>query len=249
MPGLDQLLCGGIEEGTSALLVGPAGSGKSSLALRMATAAVERGERAAIFIFDESPDTLVQRGEALGMGTGAHVDAGRITLQQIDPAELSPGEFAQLVRRAAEGTDGSPPASVIVIDSLNGYLNAMPDDRHLVIQLHELLSFLRQRRVLTLLVMAQSGLVGTMVSPVDASYLADTVVLLRYFEAAGSVRQAISVLKKRTGKHERTIRELRMGPEGVTIGEVLAGFRGVLTGTPVFEGQGSDLLGRAPEIE
>jgi circadian clock protein KaiC len=249
MPGLDQLLCGGIEEGTSALLVGPAGSGKSSLALRMATTAAERGERAALFVFDESPDTLVQRGDALGMGTTTHVDSGRITMQQVDPAELSPGEFAHLVRRAADGADGAPPASVIVIDSLNGYLNAMPDDRNLVIQLHELLSFLRQRRVLTLLVMAQSGLVGPMVSPVDASYLADTVVLLRYFEAAGSVRQAISVLKKRTGKHERTIRELRMGPEGVIIGEVLTRFRGVLTGTPVFDGQGSDLFGRAPEIE
>jgi circadian clock protein KaiC len=235
---LDRLLGGGIERGTSTIIVGPPGTGKSSLAAMFTSAAAARGEHAALFIFDEGRNTLVSRAEGLGISIAEHLATGRITIQQIDPAELSPGEFAHVVRDAVDRQK----ASIVVIDSLNGYLAAMPNEKFLVIQLHELLTFLGQRGVATLMIGAHQGLIGMqMQSPVDASYLADAVVLLRYFEDRSEIRQAISVVKKRGGQHERTIREFSLRNGRVEIGEPLHGFRGVLTGVPVWEGQ-KDML-------
>jgi circadian clock protein KaiC len=234
---LDSLLGGGLPYGTSAVLLGPAGSGKSTLALQYARTAADRGERTAMFAFDERVETILERMAGLGMDLTQHLDSGHISIHAIDTAELSPGEFAHRVRRAVEGEDGKPGARVVVIDSLNGYLNAMPEERFLTAQLHELLTYLGHKGVVTFLVVAQHGLVGHMESPVDTTYLADTVILFRYFEAMGEVRQAVSVLKKRSGRHERTIRELRFGPNGITIGQPLTNFQGVLTGTPMYRGQ------------
>lgn len=229
---LDVLLGGGIEEGTSTLIVGAAGTGKSTVAAQFAAAAATRGQGAALFVFDESPATLLSRCEQLGINLPAQLDAGRATIQQVDPAELTPGEFIHAIRRAVEVQK----AKLIVIDSLNGYLNAMPEERHLTIQLHELLVYLGQMGAATILIGAHQGLIGTqMVSPVDATYLADAVLLLRYFEHRGEVRQTISVMKKRGGAHERTLREFRLGAGGVTVGRPLQEFRGVLTGTPVYD--------------
>jgi circadian clock protein KaiC len=229
---LDSLLGGGLESGTSTLIMGAPGTGKSSLAAKLATAAAERGQRSAIFVFDESIETLVTRAEGLGMSLGEHIASGMISVQPIDPAELSPGEFCQRIQTAVDQNQ----VDIVVIDSLNGYLNAMPGERFLVIQLHELFMFLGQRNVATLLIAAQQGLIGMqMHSPVDATYLADAVILLRYFEAHGEVRQAISVVKKRGGAHERTIREFRLDKGQIEIGEPLRDFRGVLTGVPVVE--------------
>ncbi len=226
---LDALLGGGLDRGTSVLMVGPAGSGKSSLATQFAAAAAERGERSAIFAFDESTNTLRIRSKGMGMSLGEHLDSGHVRVQQVDPAELSPGEFAHHVRRAVE----EQKAKIVIIDSLNGYMNAMPGEQFLTIQLHELLTYLGQLGVVTFLVVAQHGLLGNMMhSPVDASYLADTVLLLRYFEAAGRLRRAISVVKKRSGFHEATLRELRIDSDGIHIDEPLTNFHGVLTGTP-----------------
>jgi circadian clock protein KaiC len=228
---LDTLLAGGLVRGTSTLVLGPAGIGKSSLAMQYAVAAAERGEHAAIFLFDETVAVALARTRGLGLPIEEHVQAGRIHLQQINPAELSPGEFAAALRRAVE-SDG---ATVVVVDSVNGYLNAMPEEQFLTLQLHELLTYLNQRGVVTLLVVAQHGLVGTMQTPIDVSYLTDTVILLRYFEDRGRVRQAIAVVKKRVGGHERTLRELHLGREGITIGEPLLQFQGVLTGIPTLD--------------
>ena len=227
---LDALLGGGLDRGTATLVLGPAGCGKSSLATHFAAASAARGERAASFIFDEGVNTYLGRAAGLGIDLRGEVEAGRMRVQQVDPAELSPGEFAHAVCAAVE--DG---ARLVIIDSLNGYMQAMPDERFLVAQMHELLNYLNQQGVVTMLVMAQHGFMGSMTSPVDVSYLADTVVLLRYFEAAGAIRRAISVIKKRTGRHEDTIRELRLSAaRGVEVGEPLTGFRGVLTGVPVL---------------
>ncbi len=229
---LDTLLGGGLEHGTSTLIVGAAGSGKSSVAAQFVVSAAEKGQKAALFIFDESLNTLLTRCAGLGIDLRKHLDGGRVAIRQVDPAELSPGEFAHAIRRAVE-RDG---ASVVVIDSLNGYLNAMPEERFLIIQLHELLTFLGQAGVATVLIGAHHGLVGgPMIAPVDASYLADAVILLRYYEARGEIRQAISVVKKRGGAHERTIREFRMEKGRISVGPPLRDFRGVLTGVPVFE--------------
>ena len=235
--GLDQLLGGGIERGTSVLVAGPAGIGKSSVALRYAKAAADRGGRAAIFAFDERMETILGRSAGLGMDLGPAIAAGGITIQPVDPAEMSPGEFGDAVRAVVEGRGGLPPAAVVIIDSLNGYLNAMPEERFLVIQLHEILTYLGHKGVVTFLILAQHGLIGSnMDSPVDTTYVADSVILLRYFESAGEVRQAISVLKKRSGKHERTIREFRMGEDGIRVGEPLREFEGVLSGNPSYRG-------------
>jgi circadian clock protein KaiC len=235
--GLDALVGGGLDRGTSTLLMGPAGSGKSSVAVYYAVAAAEQGQRSVIFAFDESPRTLLLRAAGLGIDLRRHLDTGLVALQQVDPAEMSPGEFTHAVRRAVG--QGPEAARVVVIDSLNGYLHAMPEERFLTLQLHELLSYLGQQGVLTLLVVAQHGVVGTgLQAPIDASYLADAVILLRYFEAAGRLRRAISVVKKRSGSHEDTIRELHMGPGGITVGEPVAGFQGVLTGVPSLVGGG-----------
>jgi circadian clock protein KaiC len=233
IPAFDRLIGGGLERGTSTLIVGAAGTGKSTIAAQFACAAAKSGQRAAMFIFDESPDTLFSRTSSLGIDLKKFVDSNDIVIQAVDPAELSPGEFMHNIRAAVEERH----SAVVVIDSLNGYLNAMPGERFLVIQLHELLMYLGHHGVATLLIGAHQGLIGAnMVTPVDASYLADAVILLRYFEARGEVRQAISVVKKRGSQHERTIREFRMGSDGLGVGEPLREFRGILTGTPVFEG-------------
>jgi circadian clock protein KaiC len=227
---LDTLLGGGPERGTSTLLMGPAGSGKSTIAVQYAVAAAERGEHAVIFAFDESSATLEARTESLGIKLAQGRGAGQIRVTQVDPAELSPGEFTYLVRDAVERDH----AKVVVIDSLNGYLNAMPEEQFLTAQLHELLTYLGRQGVTTLMVVAQHGLLGSnMQSPVDTSYLADSVVLLRYFEFAGEVKKAVSVVKKRSGAHEGTIRELFFDKDGIHLGQPLKGFRGILTGTPV----------------
>jgi circadian clock protein KaiC len=238
VPGIDALMGGGIERGTSTLIAGAAGAGKSSLAARFALAAAERGQRAALFLFDESVNTLVSRCAGLRMDIQPHLAAGTITTQQVDPAELCPGELMHAVADAeAQG------ASVIVIDSLNGYLNALPEERFLLIQLHELLTYLGERGVATIIVGAQRGIIGSnMQTPADASYLADAVVLLRYFEAGGEVHQAISVVKKRGGSHERSIREFRLSCDGISVGEPLRQFRGVLTGVPMYDGGASPLM-------
>jgi circadian clock protein KaiC len=227
---LDALLGGGIDYGTSTLLVGSPGTGKSTLASQFVCAAAESGRKAAMYIFDESVSTLLSRSTGMGIPLVKHLGTGALTIQPVDPAELSPGEFAHTVRRAVEH-DG---VKVIVIDSLNGYLNATPEERFLTTQLHELLSYLGQHGVATLIVGAHHGLIGSaMLTPVDASYLADSVVLLRYYEAHGEVHQAISVLKKRAGAHERSIREFRLTQDGIEVGKPLRQFRGVLTGVPV----------------
>jgi circadian clock protein KaiC len=237
---LDSLLGGGIEEGTSTLIVGAAGTGKSTLAAQFVVAAATRGSRCALFAFDENAQTLLTRCAALGVDLERHLTAGTVTLQQVDPAELTPGELIHSMCRAVD--EG---ARIVVIDSLNGYLNAMPEERFLTIQLHEMLMYLGQRGVATILIGAHQGLIGSsMNTPVDASYLADAVVLLRYFEAKGEVRQAISVMKKRGGAHERTIREFRIDRGGVHVGETLRDFRGVLTGVPVYEGASGPLMGK-----
>ena len=229
---LDALLGGGLDGGTSTLIVGSAGVGKSTLASLFVAAAAARGQNSAMFLFDESIQTLLTRSAGLGIALEKHVDAGAVAFQPVDPAELSPGQFAHSIRVAVEENG----ARIVVIDSLNGYLNAMPDERFLAVQLHELLSYLGQQGVATLIIGAHQGLIGTnMTTPVDASYLADAVVLLRYFEAGGEVRQAISVMKKRGGEHERTIREFRLANGAIEVGEPLRKFRGVLTGVPQYE--------------
>lgn len=234
---LDSLLGGGLERGTNALLIGAAGVGKSSLALTYAIAATQRGEKAAIFAFDEGRGTLEARARTIGLPLEPAIASGLLSFQQIDPAELSPGEFASDVRECVEAG-----CQVVVIDSLNGYLNAMPDERFLILQMHELLSYLAQQGVLTILVLAQHGLVGTVQSPLDISYLSDAVLMLRYFEYAGTVRRALSVVKKRSGHHEHTIREYRLSSAGVTLGEPLTAFSGIFSGTPVYIGESAPLM-------
>ncbi len=234
----DALLGGGLERGTSTLLVGAAGVGKSSIAVTYAVSAARRGERVALFAFDEGLGTLMARAAGLGVPLQKYVDQGLISVQQIDPAEMSPGQFAQLVRDAVTQRD----VQLLVIDSLNGYLNAMPDERFLILQMHELLSYLNQVGVVTVMVLAQHGLLGQMQTPVDLSYLSDSIVMLRYFEAEGRVRRAISVLKKRSGKHEDTIREFQLTSEGLKVGPPLTKFSGILTGTPRYAGGDNPLM-------
>jgi circadian clock protein KaiC len=242
---LDVLLGGGLPAGTSTLLMGPAGSGKSTVATQFAYAAAARGQRSAMFVFDENIGTFRSRSRKLGIPVEDAMQKELITVQQVDPAELSSGEFATVVRRAAEGTDRyGVPAKIIIIDSLNGYLNAMPEEKFLTAQLHELLAYLGQQNIAIIMTVTQSGMVGSMSSPVDTTYLADNVLLFRYFEAAGHVRRALSVVKKRNGHHERTIRELDMDSTGIIIGEPLAQFQGILTGVPAYVGKDRGLLGK-----
>jgi circadian clock protein KaiC len=229
---LDQLLGGGLERGTNALFIGGAGVGKSSLALTYAIAAAERGEHAVFFAFDEGRGTVEARARTLGLPLEKHMSSGRIRFQQIDPAELSPGEFAANVRRSVEFDN----ARIVIIDSLNGYLNAMPDERFLILQMHELLTYLGQQGVLTILILAQHGLVGPMDTPLDISYLSDAVLMLRYFELAGTVRRALSVVKKRSGTHEHSIREFRLSSSGITLGPPLKEFSGIFSGNPRYVG-------------
>jgi circadian clock protein KaiC len=230
---LDKLMGGGLTRGTGTLIVGPAGTGKSSLAMQYAVAAADRGEAVAMFAFDERPATIRMRARAFGSGLEAHIDSGLVRLAHVDPAELSPGELVSRVRESVEGRG----ARIVVLDSLNGYMHAMANEEAVEMQLHELLSYLGQRGVATIMVLAQHGLFGHLESSVDVSYIADSVVLLRYFEANGRVRKAISVLKKRSGSHENVIREYRLDREGVSLGPPLTDFRGVLGGVPEFAGE------------
>jgi circadian clock protein KaiC len=234
---LDTLLGGGPGRGTSTLLIGPAGSGKSTVAVQYAIAAAERGDHAAIFAFDESVATLMARTKALGIDLHRGLERGEVSIRQVDPAELSPGEFASLVQRAVEEHD----ARVVVIDSLNGYLQSMPEGQYLTAQLHELLTYLGRQGVTTLMVVAQHGMIGTSTSaPVDASYLADSVVMFRYFELEGCLRKAISVAKKRSGAHEESIREIRFDSAGIHLSDPLTHLRGIFTGVPLATAGGAD---------
>ena len=238
IPGLDKLTGGGLDEGTSTLISGPPGTGKSSLCTQYVYAATQRGERAAMFLFEEATNNLMLRSGGMGTDLRPAMDQGLLTVQQVDPAEMAPGEFMQAVTDAADNG-----ARVIVIDSLNGYLKAMPDERFLTTHMHELLTYLGQRGVVTILVGVQPGVIGgNMSTTVDASYIADSVIMLRYFEARGKVRQAISVFKKRVGLHERTIRLLSMSSAGITVGEVLTNFHGILTGVPTFDEDQANIL-------
>ena len=234
---LDALTGGGIDVGTSTLIMGPAGSGKSTLALVYAMAAVRQDKSAAYYIFDENLSPFHARAAAIGMDLKEDLEAGRIVVRQIDPAELSAGQFTHLVQQSVEQEK-----SLVVIDSLNGYYQSMPEAKFLNAHLHELLAYLGQQGVTTLITLAQYGLLGMgMSAPVDVTYLADAVILLRYFEADGSIRQAISMVKKRTGRHERTIREYGISSGGISVGKPLQGFRSILSGQPEYIGK-TDLL-------
>lgn len=237
VPELDALFGGGLDRGTTTLFLGPAGVGKSAIGTQYLVAAAARNEPSAVYLFDESVETYCWRAKGLGCDVQREIDNGRVRLSAVSPADLSPGEFTHRVREAVDAG-----ARLVVLDSLNGYLNAMRDEKYLLLQLHELFAYLRHRGVLTIVILAQSGLIGHMQSSVDLSYLADTVVLMRYFEAAGEVRQAISVMKKRSGLHERTIRELRLDARGIRVGRSLTEFRGVLTGVPDYTGSPEPLL-------
>ncbi len=234
----DQLLGGGIERGSSTLLIGPAGTGKSLFTLQFVKAAVQRGEKAAIFIFDEELGLLFSRTKAMDIDLEQYQRDGLIHIEQLDAAELSPGEFTQRVRDRVASFN----AKTVVIDSVNGYQASMPEENALILHMHELLQYLNRQGTNTFVTVAQHGLVGDMKSPVDVTYLADTVILLRYFEALGKVRRAVSVIKKRTGWHEDTIREFRIGNTGLVLGEPLSGFQGVLRGVPTFVGERQPLL-------
>ncbi|HEX2642411.1 MAG TPA: ATPase domain-containing protein [Thermoanaerobaculia bacterium] len=238
-PGLDRLLGGGLQAGSSTLLVGPAGTGKSSVCMSVCIAAAARGERSALFLFDETISMLKIRSRSLGLPVDTYIDAGLITLRQIEPAELSPGEFAASVRRAVEGKDDNGrPAKLVVIDSLNGYLLSMAEEKQLTSQLHELFKYTSQQGALAIVTLSQAGMVGPMSSPVDSTYLADTVILFRNFESFGHLRRAISVIKKRSGPHELTLREFRLSSGGLSLSEPLEDFQGVLTGVPTYHGKG-----------
>jgi circadian clock protein KaiC len=235
---LDQLLGGGIDKGSSTLVLGPAGTGKSLLVIVYAIAAIARGERAALFVFDEELGLLFSRMKGLGIDLEVLQQEGKLFVEQVDAAELSPGEFAHRVRRRVD----DDAIKTVVIDSLNGYQAAMPEENSLILHVHELLQYLNRQGAATFMTVAQHGLVGDMKAPVDVTYLADTVILLRYFEAIGSVRRAMSIIKKRTGPHEPTIREYRIGNHGLTIGAPLVDFQGVLRGVPIYVGENNSML-------
>ena len=239
IPELDTLLGGGIERGSSVLVLGPAGTGKSTFIFQFVDAAVKRGEKAAMFIFDEELGLMFDRTRAMGFEFEKMMADGKLVVEQVDAAELSPGEFAQRVRERVDSSG----AKTVAIDSLNGYSAAMPNENSLVLHIHELLQYLNRQGATTFLTVAQHGLVGDMKAPVDVTYLADTVILLRYYEAVGRVKRAVSIIKKRTGWHEDTIREYRIGNRGLTLGEPLDQFQGVLRGVPTFIGK----VGQTPE--
>lgn len=235
--GLDEMLEGGLDSGTAALIMGPAGSGKSTIAMQTAASAAARGIRSAMYIFDERPPTLLARSRALGLPFQQHVDAGMITVQQVDPAELSPGEFYSLVQHAVEERG----VKVVIIDSLSGFLNAMPSERYLILQLHELMTYLGQRGVNAFLVLGQSHTRDGYQSPMDISYLADTVLQTTYYEEDGETHTAISIFKRRTGPHDRFVRELQFGPAGLSVDTSRSiGLSQLRTGTlwPINDGVG-----------
>jgi circadian clock protein KaiC len=234
----DQLLGGGVETGSSTLILGPAGTGKSLAAITFVSAAIKRGEKAALFVFDEELGLLFSRMKGLNIDLDAMQRSGSLFIEQVDAAELSPGEFAYRVRKRVDEDQ----IKTVVIDSLNGYQSAMPQENSLILHIHELLQYLNRRGAATFMTVAQHGLVGDMKAPVDVTYLADTVILLRYFEALGSVRRAMSIIKKRTGMHESTIREYCIDTRGLTIGQPLDGFQGILRGVPIYVGGGKPLL-------
>jgi circadian clock protein KaiC len=238
IPELDNLFGGGPMRGTSTLITGPAGAGKTSIAMQFVAAACRRGEPSTVYQFDERVGTLLSRSGHLESPLQDHIDSGELIVRQVSPAELSPGEFAMMVRREVEERG----VRMIVIDSLNGYLASMSQEQQLVLQMHELLSYLNQHGVVTFLVNPQHGLVGTMATSINISYVADAVVLIRFFEAEGRIRKAISLLKNRGGAHEDAIRELRIDARGIRIGEPLVNFRGVLTGTPEYVGSAAPLM-------
>ncbi len=229
---LDKLLGGGFARGSNTLFSGPSGVGKTTTALASVLAALQRGEKASYYLFDEGLGTLLLRADALGIPVGGYIDNGQLQISALDPAEVSPGEFANMVRDAVE-TRG---AGTVVIDSLNAYMQAMPGGKFLLLQLHELLTYLNQRGVVTILIMGQHGLVGDVRSDVDLSYLSDAILLFRYFESRGSLLKAVSAVKSRTNQHELTIREFRLGKDGVEIGPALVDFEGVLSGVPNYKG-------------
>lgn len=244
MPELDALLGGGIEQGSSTLVLGPTGIGKTLFSLQFVAAAVRRGEKAAVFVFDEELGMLFERTKALGFDIEKMRDAGALLIEQVDAAELSPGEFTHRVRAAVDQSQ----AKTVVIDSLNGYQAAMPDENSLILHIHEILQYLNRQGVNTFLTVAQHGVVGDMRTPIDLTYLSDTVVLLRYFEAFSKVKRAISVIKKRGGGHEDTIREYMIRPSGLVVGPPLSQFQGVLTGVPTYQGDRAPLIDSAGEI-
>ncbi|AGB45192.1 RecA-superfamily ATPase possibly involved in signal transduction [Mesorhizobium australicum WSM2073] len=235
---VDALIGGGLDRGTSTLLIGPSGVGKSTIASSYGHAALLRGERVLVLLFDETKRIFLTRAAGVGLDLQKFVDQGSLLLEQIDPADLSPGELSTLIQRAVEASN----VRIVVIDSLTGYLNALAEQQYLVLQMHEILTYLNQKGVVTILLLANHGLIGNMSVPIDITYLCDAVMLLRFFESGGRLRRAISVVKKRVGPHEDTIREFRIGTQGLSVGEPLAQFRGILTGVPLFEGKSSELL-------
>ncbi|WP_433995305.1 ATPase domain-containing protein [Bradyrhizobium manausense] len=235
---LDALLGGGLTAGSSTLIIGPAGTGKSLLTLQYLAASVRRGERAALFVFDEELGLLRSRAKNLGIDLEAMKGEGKLFIEQLDAAELSPGEFSHRVRRCVDQEN----IRTVAVDSLNGYQASMPEEQFLILHLHELLQYLNRRGAATLLTVAQHGMMGDMRQPVDVTYLADSVLMLRYFEAMGRVRRAISVIKKRTGSHEDTIREFTIGEQGITVGQPLVEFQGVLRGIPTYLGSKAPLM-------
>jgi circadian clock protein KaiC len=239
---LDALMGGGLPCGSNTLFNGPSGVGKTTTAMACAMAALKRGERAAYYLFDEGLSTLLIRGKALGMDFVPYLESGHFTVVPLDPAEVSPGEFAHMVRHAVE-EDG---AHMVVIDSLNAYLQAMPGSKHLMLQMHELLTYLNHRNIVTILILGQHGVLGDIANDVDMSYLSDAILVFRYFEARGKLLKAVSMVKSRTNRHEQTIREFRLGPPGLELGPELTDFEGVLTGVAAYRGQ-LPLLGDRPE--
>lgn len=241
-PRLDELIGGGLSRGTNTLITGPSGVGKTTTAVRCALSALERGEKVAYYLFDEGLPTLLARSKAMGMELHPYVATGQLAIRAIDPAELSPGEFAFQVRQAVEHAG----VGTVVIDSLNAYLQAMPGQKFLLLQMHELLTYLNQQGVVTLVILAQHGFIGEVRSDIDLSYLSDSILLFRFFEAAGAVRTAISAVKSRTTAHEKIIREIRLTSRGIEIGEALTDFRGVMSGLPSYDGAVALLGAEAP---
>jgi circadian clock protein KaiC len=231
---LDALSGGGIDYGTSTLIIGPSGSGKSTLALTYIYAGLQRGETGFFVSFDETEAVFMRRAQGLGLDIEKHRDEGRFTFRQVDPAELSPGELTSILRDLVDRG-----VTMVVLDSLSGYQHAMPEEQYMLLQMHEIVTYLNQQGILTFLILTQTGMIGQMHSPVDLTYLADSVMLLRFFEAEGEIRRAVSVLKKRTGQHEAAIREMMIEQGGIRVGPKLDGFRGVLTGVPTFDGKAS----------